>query len=103
MFKGLITKVKSSKAFKKTISVIAAASLAVSAMAVNVFANGGTPSSGGGSVDISSVTDSLQSNLIDLATKAGIACAAVVGAGLTIFGIKWVVKKIMGFFKVIGN
>lgn len=98
----LFAKIKSSKAFKKTVAVIASAALAVSAMAVNVFANSGT-GGGSSSVDISSVTDSLQSNLIDLATKAGVACAAVVGAGLTIFGIKWVVKKIMGFFKVIGN
>lgn len=57
----------------------------------------------GGGVDISAVTSSLQTNLTDLATKAGVACAAVVGAGLTIFGLKWVVKKVMGFFKVIGN
>lgn len=74
---------------------------ACSALAVSVSAVEGE--GGGSSVDISSVTTSLQTNLVDLATKAGIACAAVVGAGLTIFGIKWVVKKVMGFFKVIGN
>lgn len=84
---------------KKFVPVSMAVGTACTALAVSVSATGDS----GSSVDISSVTTSLQTNLVDLATKAGIACAAVVGAGLTIFGIKWVVKKVMGFFKVIGN
>ena len=98
----VITKFKSagSKALKKVVAMACTAAVAVSAMAVNVFA---VEEGGSSSVDISAVTSSLTSNLTDLATKAAVACAAVVGAGLTIFGLKWVVRKIMGFFKVIGN
>lgn len=97
----VITKLKSSgsKALKKVVFTVCTAAFALSAMAVNVFAE----ESASSSVDISAVTTSLTSNLTDLATKAGIACGAVVGAGLTIFGLKWVVRKIMGFFKIIGN
>lgn len=84
---------------KKFVPVSMAVGTACSALAVSASATEGS----GGGVDISAVTSSLQSNLTDLATKAGVACAAVVGAGLTIFGLKWVVKKVMGFFKVIGN
>lgn len=84
---------------KKFVPVSMAVGTACSALAVSASAAEGA----GGGVDISAVTSSLQTNLTDLATKAGVACAAVVGAGLTIFGLKWVVKKVMGFFKVIGN
>lgn len=91
-----IEKIKGSKAFKKTVAIIASASLAVSAMAVNVFAaEGGGGSSG---LDVSSITDSMQSSLTDLVTKAGIACAAVIGVGLSIFAGKWLVTTIKNFF-----
>ena len=83
---------------KKFVPVSMAVGTACSALMVSASAADG--SSG---VDISAVTDSLQSNLTDLATKAALACAGVVAAGLSIFGLKWVVKKIIGFFKVIGN
>lgn len=83
---------------KKFVPVSMAVGTACSALAVSVSA-----AEGSSGVDISAVTDSLQSNLIDLATKAALACAGVVAAGLSIFGLKWVVKKIIGFFKVIGN
>lgn len=85
---------------KKFVPVSMAVGTACSALAVSASA---TEGSGSGGVDISAVTDSLQSNLTDLATKAALACAGVVAAGLSIFGLKWVVKKIIGFFKVIGN
>lgn len=84
---------------KKFVPVSMAVGTACSALAVSASATEGA----GGGVDISAVTDSLQSNLTDLATKAALACAGVVAAGLSIFGLKWVVKKIIGFFKVIGN
>lgn len=58
---------------------------------------------GVGSVDISTVTDSLTSSLTDLVSKVAIACAAVVGAGLTIFGLKWCVKTIKSFFSKIAG
>lgn len=54
-------------------------------------------------VDISSVTDTITSNLISLVGKVGVACAGVVAAGLTIFGLKWAVTKVMSFFKAIGK
>ena len=90
-----LEKIKSSKAFKKTVAMIASASLAVSAMAVNVFAAEGGGTSG---LDVSSITDSMQSSLTDLVTKAGIACAAVIGVGLSIFAGKWLVTTIKNFF-----
>lgn len=83
---------------KKFVPISMAVGTACSALMVSASAE--EASSG---VDISAVTTSLQSNLADLASKAAVACAAVVGAGLTIFGLKWVVRKIIGFFKVIGN
>lgn len=54
-------------------------------------------------VDISSVTDTITSNLTSLVGKVSIACAGVVAAGLTIFGLKWAVTKVMSFFKAIGK
>lgn len=54
-------------------------------------------------VDISSVTDTITSNLTSLVGKVCIACAGVVAAGLTIFGLKWAVTKVMSFFKAIGK
>lgn len=93
---NLMEKIKSSKAFKKTVAMIASASLAVSAMAVNAFAAEG--GAGGGGLDVSSITDSMQSSLTDLVSKAGIACAAVIGVGLSIFAGKWLVTTIKNFF-----
>lgn len=81
----------------KTIAAVSAAQLAL----VNVSAE--TPSGSSSGVDISTVTDSMTSSLVDLAGKVGIACAGVVGAGLTIFAMRWAVGKVMGFFKAIGK
>ena len=49
------------------------------------------------------VPDTITSNLTSLVGKVGIACAGVVAAGLTIFGLKWAVTKVMSFFKAIGK
>lgn len=84
---------------KKFVPISMAVGTACSALMVSASAE----EAGGGGVDISTVTDSLKTSLTDLATKAAVACGAVVGAGLTIFALKWVVKKIIGFFKVIAN
>ncbi len=54
-------------------------------------------------VDISTVTDSMATELTSLVGKVAVACAGVVGAGLTIFGIKWAVTKVMAFFRAIGK
>lgn len=90
----LITKAKevfgktAVKAGTMSIAVIAA----MQAVAVNAFA------ADEATVDISSVTTAMTSSLTDLVGKVAIGCAAVVGAGLTIFGIQFAVKKIRGFF-----
>lgn len=51
-----------------------------------------------GTADIDTVTSAMTTSLTDLVGKAAVACAGVVGVALTIFGIKWVVKSIRGFF-----
>lgn len=82
------------KVIPKTIAAVSALQL----MAVNVSAE-----ETGSGVDISTVTSSMTSSLVDLAGKVGVACAGVVGAGLSIFAIKWAVGKVMAFFKAIGR
>lgn len=81
------------KVIPKTIAAVSALEL----MAINASAETGS------TVDISTVTDSMTSSLTDLAGKVGVACAGVVGAGLTIFAMKWAVGKVMSFFKAIGK
>ena len=82
------------KVIPKTIAAVSAFEL----MSVNASAE-----TGASTVDISTVTDSMTSSLVDLAGKVGVACAGVVGAGLTIFAMKWAVGKVMSFFKAIGK
>ncbi|MCH5194328.1 MAG: hypothetical protein J1F11_10225 [Oscillospiraceae bacterium] len=73
------------------------------AMAVNMLALNALAEEAGGGVDISSVTTQMTTSLTDLVSKAAVACAGVVGVGLTIFGLKWVVTKIMSFFRAIAK
>ncbi len=80
----------------KTIAAVSAAQLAMVSVSAETGGSGST-------VDISTVTDSMTSSLVDLAGKVGLACAGVVGAGLTIFAMRWAVGKVMGFFKAIGK
>lgn len=80
----------------KTIAAVSAAQLAMVSVSAETGGSGST-------VDITTVTDSMTSSLVDLAGKVGIACAGVVGAGLTIFAMRWAVGKVMGFFKAIGK
>lgn len=80
----------------KTIAAVSAAQLATVSVSAETGGSGST-------VDISTVTDSMTSSLVDLAGKVGLACAGVVGAGLTIFAMRWAVIKVMGFFKAIGK
>lgn len=81
--------------FKKVYASVLGAAFAVSCMAMNAFASSGT----GSSNVLDTVTSSMTEQLIDLVTKAGVAIAAVVGIGLTIFGAKWIVTQIKSFFK----
>lgn len=87
-------KANGSNALKKVFAAVCSASLAVSAMAVNAFAAEG----GSTGLDVSSVTDTMQSSLTDLVSKAGVACSAVIGVGLSIFAGKWLVTTIKNFF-----
>ncbi len=84
---------------KKVIPAVVAVSCAVSTMAVGAFAE----EAGGGGIDISSVTSSMQSALTGLVTAVAVACGATVVAGLTIFGLKYAVKTIKSFFAKIAG
>ena len=69
--------------------------VAVNAMMINSFAESG--------ISMDSVTDQLQTGLTDVGQKALVACGATIGIGLTFFGVKWLVKQVMGFFKRVTN
>lgn len=83
----------------KLVSVSAAATTAMTCAAIGASAE----TASGNSVDISSVTDAMTSSLTDLVSKVAVGCAAVVGVGLTIFGIKWCVKTVKSFFSRIAG
>lgn len=42
-------------------------------------------------------------NIISLVSAVSLACAGVVGAGLTVFGIRWAIFKVMEFFYAISS
>lgn len=88
-------------AFEAKHRVIPKTIAAVSALEMTAIT--ASAETGSGSVDISAVTDSMSTSLADLASKVGIACSGVVGAGLSIFAIKWAVVKVMAFFRAIGK
>ena len=56
-----------------------------------------------GTADLDTVTSAMTTSLGELVSKAAVACAGVVGVALTIFGIKWLVKTIRGFFSTVGK
>lgn len=78
------------KGIAKCMGVALAAVSAVSMLALSAFAEDT------GVID--TVTTSLQTQLTELVTKAGVAIAAIVGIGLVIFGVKWMVGVLKGFF-----
>lgn len=80
---------------KKVVPVTVAVAGTANALMISAFANGEGTSSG---LDTSAITTSMQSSLTDLVSKAGIACAAVIGIGLSIFAGKWLVTTIKNFF-----
>lgn len=49
-------------------------------------------------MDISIIFEALTASLIDLSQKVGLACVGVIGAGLSIFAIRFASNKIMEFF-----
>ena len=84
---------------KKAVHLSISAVAAANSLMISAFAEEGTTST----VDFSAVTDTLQTSLIDLVSKAMLVCAGVVGAGLTIFGLKWVIRTVKGFFNKIAG
>ena len=90
----LIGKIKSSKAFKKVVAVIASASMAISAVAVNAFAEGE-----GSVASVSSALGDIGPKLLSAFSDIVTACVdigvSVIPLGLSIFGaIKlWEVAK----------
>lgn len=85
---------------KKAVPLSVSAVAAANALMISAFAEGESTGTG---VDISAITDSMTSSLTDLVGKVALACAGVVGVGLTIFGIKWVVRTIKSFFTKIAG
>ena len=84
---------------KKAVPLSISAVAAAQALMISAFAE----EAGATTVDISAVTDSMTASLTDLVTKAALACAGIVGVGLTIFGLKWVVKTLKSFFSRIAG
>lgn len=84
------------KVGKKAVCVGMAAMTAVSMLTVSAFAADGASS--GGSTVIDSVTSTMQTELTNVASKAGVAIAAIIGVGLSIFAVKWLVGVMKSFF-----
>lgn len=86
------------KNLKKKIAAVALSAVAaISCMAMAVCAE--ETSSG----VLDTVTTSMTTQLTELVSKAGVAIAGVVGVGLVIFGIKWLVGVIKSFFKKLAS
>ena len=92
-----ITKIRTSvtNRAKKIVVSVMGACMAVSMLAMSAFAESGTSAS---SV-YDTVTNSMTTELTSLVQKAGVAIAGVVGVGLVIFGVKWLVGVLKSFFK----
>lgn len=87
------------KVGKKALCIVTAAMTAVSMLAVSAFAaDGASGTSSGGAAVIDSITSSMQTELTNVASKAGIAIAAIIGVGLSIFASKWIVCTLKSFF-----
>lgn len=92
-----ITKIKNSvtNRAKKVVVSVMGACMAVSMLAMSAFAETG----GSASSVYDTVTNSMTTELTSLVQKAGVAIAGVVGVGLVIFGVKWLVGVLKSFFK----
>lgn len=75
---------------------VIAATSALSVASIAAFAEGSMS-------ELDTVTTAMTSSLTDLVGKAAVACAGVVGVGLTIFGIKWLLKTIRAFFATLAK
>lgn len=76
----------------KVMSCAVAVCCAVSCLAMSAFAEGEASNA------IDTVVTSMQTQLTDLVSKAAVAIAAIVGIGLTIFAVKWIVGVLKSFF-----
>lgn len=47
------------------------------------------------------VVSTMQTELTNVASKAGIAIAAIIGIGLSIFAVKWLIGVIKDFFQML--
>ena len=101
---NMITKFKNSVSSraKKIVASVMGACMAVSMLAMSAFAETGASASGASGV-YDTVTNSMTTELTSLVSKAGVAIAGVVGVGLVIFGVKWLVGVLKGFFKKLAN
>lgn len=92
---NFIKKIKSSKAFKKTVAAIASASLAVSTVAINAFAAEGDSTGGVNYSDISSKIlagfGTVLTNCIDIATS-------IIPLGLGLYGVGMLWDSAKKFF-----
>lgn len=99
----MIEKVKSSAmevrdcVIKKAVPLSISAVAAANALCISAFAETGS------TVDISAVTDAMAASIGDLVGKVALACAGVIGFGLTIFGLKWAIRTIKSFFSKIAG
>lgn len=97
---NVITKFKNSVSSraKKIVASVMGACMAVSMLAMSAFAEEASASS-----VYDTVTTSMTTELTSLVSKAGVAIAGVVGVGLIIFGVKWLVGVLKGFFKKLAS
>lgn len=95
---NFIKKIKNriSSGAKKVVSIAMGAAIAVSVAAMSAFAE---EAGGSASSVYDTVTSSMTTELTSLVQKAGVAIAGVVGVGLVIFGVKWLVGVLKSFFK----
>ena len=100
---NFVKKIKNriSSGAKKVVSIAMGAAIAVSVAAMSAFAEGASAPGASGVYD--TVTNSITTELTSLVSKAGVAIAGVVGVGLVIFGVKWLVGVLKGFFKKLAN
>lgn len=91
---NFLAKVKNvkNKLAVKVMSCAVAACCAISCLAMSAFAEGEASNA------IDTVVTSMQTQLTDLVSKAAVAIAAIVGIGLTIFAVKWIVGVLKSFF-----
>ena len=83
------------KVKRKAVAIGLAVCSTVSCLAMSAFATDGSSSA---SSALDTVTSTMTTELTSLVSKGAIAVAGVVGVGLTIFGIKWLVGTLKSFF-----